>query len=128
MNEALLENKHFSKNNDYTILHDDNTHKTCLLMFTVIISNIGTLALKYAQLQNSRPHMILGYFCEGCAFLIYPLNFQYFSLRFVIIAWSGSSNIVAFLGGIYLFQEQFSFLSLVGCIFNILGIFIVAIA
>jgi hypothetical protein len=49
--------------------------------------------------------MACGYLFEGSAFIMYPLNFKHFLLRNVIITWSGCSNIIAFVGGVLLYEE-----------------------
>lgn len=69
MNEPLLQNKRNISDTESQYIN----YKAFLLMFTVVLSNIGTLTLKYAQLNDSRLHMILGYMCECCAFLVYLL-------------------------------------------------------
>ena len=60
--------------------------------------------------------------------IMYLLNFKHFLLRNVIITWSGCSNIIAFVGGVLLYEEPMTPLAALGCLANVLGIVLVAIS
>ena len=98
------------------------------LLVTVTSSAVGMLALKYAQVHGSVQWLCVGYTCEAIAFLLYPLNFVTLPLQVVVVMWSATSNVTAFLGGVYLYGERVTSCAVVGCILNVLGVGLVSYA
>lgn len=59
---------------------------------------------------------------EGCAFLLYPVAMQAFSLRFLMVCWSASSIVNAVFGGYVFFHEEPNAFAIVGCVLVIAGV------
>lgn len=80
------------------------------------------LTLKYAQLTNNWLALALGYLLEGVAFAIYPYSLRYNTLRFVTTSWASSSILVSYIGGVIIYDENPSPVSLVGGFLVIVGV------
>ena len=97
-----------------------------VLATVVLLSSTGMMLLKAGQMRNSPPLLCTGYACEIVAFLIYPIALQYFPMRMVTVLWSACSNVTAYLGGVYVFNECHSTQSLAGCLLTVAGVGVVA--
>lgn len=98
---------------------DDNNlnvwHGAVLLTVCLVSSACGMTTLKMAQSTDSTPLLAVGYLLEGVAFDIYPWCLRFFSLQFVVVAWSAASTATAFVSGLWLFGHAFSWRALIGC-------------
>jgi len=92
------------------------------LPFVVLLSSVGTVVIKTGQNKGNLLITITGLMTEGLAFLIYPISMRVYSLRTITICWSGGSILTGVIGGYLLFDEIPSKMSLMGCLFVIIGI------
>lgn len=97
-----------------------------LLVTTMLCSSVGLLMLKFGQQNRWMCFLILGYFLEGFAFLMYPINMNHFTMRFVVVVWSACSTFTAFVGGVIFFEEELSLNAGMGCCLTLCGIGMVA--
>lgn len=96
------------------------------LLLTVASSAVGMLSLKYAQVHGSLVWLCIGYTLEAIAFAMYPINLISLPLQVIVVLWSASSNVTAFVGGVVLYGETVNTYSVVGCLLNIAGVVLVA--
>ena len=94
------------------------------LPLCLVSSATGALLLKHGQATATVWALVLGYALEGCAFLLYPVAMQAFSLRFLMVCWSASSIINAVFGGYVFFHEEPNVYAVVGCVLVIVGVVI----
>ena len=97
-----------------------------VLVTVVLLSSLGMMLLKAGQVLRSPPFLCMGYACEITAFLVYPIALQYFPMRMVTVLWSACSNVTAYLGGVYVFNECHNTQSLAGCLLTVAGVGVVA--
>ena len=99
-----------------------------ILTVCLLSSAVGMVFLKCAQFYDRPWLFVPGYALEAVAFGLYPLSLRTLSLTVVIVAWSATSNVVAFSSSVVLFNEPFSWLRFMGCVCNIVGVVVVASA
>ena len=95
------------------------------LSATLLCSSFGMCLLKFAQVSHDAPALLIGYTLEALALLFFMWDLQFFRLRIVTIVWSACNNITATIAGSLLFDEPFTFQSILGIALLLSGLVLV---
>lgn len=115
MNQQALKQPLLSDNEQYDSL------KLWSLPFCLILSSLGMIVLKTAQISKSTFALIIGISLELSAYAAYPIAMYKYSLRTISVCWTGSGLFTAIISGMILFNESPSLYSFIGCVFVIMG-------
>ena len=82
------------------------------------------ILFKMSQTRDSRAILAAGYAFEGVAFGVYPFALSQMPMRVVCTTWAACSTITSLVSGWWLYDEEPSPVSTLGCAVVVLGVFL----
>lgn len=93
-----------------------------LLALTIILEVAGTISMKLSNgLTNPIPSVLLFVFYGGC-FALFAVAVKTIDLSVAYGIWSGLGTLLVFIIGIFIFQEQISFIKVASIVLIVVGV------